>query len=75
MCLGTVGKIVKISGDKKIAVFECLGVKMEASIDFLPNAKIGDYCMLHARVAIAIISEEEAIATEELFKELLDVKE
>ena len=71
MCIGTIGKIIEINGST--AVCECSGVKIEVSINFVPQIKVGDYCMIHAKTAIAIVDEDEAKQTEELFKELIDI--
>jgi hydrogenase expression/formation protein HypC len=37
-----------------------------------PEAKIGDYVLIHAGYAISIVDREEAEATLALFKELAD---
>jgi len=73
MCLGTVGKLVEIlAGDT--ARFEVLGVEVVAAINFVPTVKVGDFCMLHAGAAIAIVDETEEQIFKELFSELLEIE-
>lgn len=74
MCLAIPGKIEKI--DKalddvfRIGQINFEGVKKEASLRLLPEAKIGDYVMVHAGVAISIIDEKEAEKTMNVLKNL-----
>ena len=50
MCLAVPGKIVEINGNT--AVIDYGGVKREARIDFIPDAKVGDYVIVHTGFAI-----------------------
>lgn len=69
MCLAIPGKIESIN-DENIADINFDGVFRSASLDMLPNAKIGDYVLVHAGFAIEIVDEEEAQKTISLLKEL-----
>ena len=72
MCLGTIGQVLEILDDGN-AIFECFGAKITAAINFVPSVKIGDYCMIHAGAAIAVVDEEEAALSNQIFEELLAV--
>lgn len=68
MCLGIPGKIIKIEDNK--GIIEIGNVKREAFIHFVPEAKVGDYVLMHAGCAIQVLDEEEALKTLEILREL-----
>ena len=72
MCLGIPSKIVSINGD--MAVVSVGGTEYEASIQLLDEVKTGDYVLVHTGFAIQIISEEKAVETLKLFKEMNDTE-
>ncbi len=51
------------------------GVQRETSFMMLPEAKVGDYVILHAGFAIKRLSEEDALETLELIREMLKAGE
>ena len=57
MCLAFPAKVLKIEND--LATVERSGVKREASLMLLPEAKVGDYVLIHAGFAMQIIDEQE----------------
>lgn len=57
MCLAFPAKIVEIKDS--LATVERSGVKRDASLMLLPDAKIGDYVLIHAGFAIQVVDEEE----------------
>jgi hydrogenase expression/formation protein HypC len=69
MCLGVVGRIDEINGETATA--EILGVRRDISIVLVPEAKIGDYVMIHAGFAINLMDEKDARETEEMIIEVL----
>jgi hydrogenase expression/formation protein HypC len=73
MCLGIPVQIKEIKGDSGIV--ELSGVQREASLILVPQAKVGDWVILHAGFAIQILDEAEAKETLRLLEELaqLDV--
>ena len=72
MCLSIPSKVVKIYKEKATAVVDTMGVQREVGIDFIENeVKIGDYVLIHIGFAMNIISEEEALASIETYKEIL----
>ena len=70
MCLAVPGKIVEITGDDPIlrnAKVSFGGILKEASLAYVPEAKVGDYVLVHVGFAISRIDEDEA---QEVFKYL-----
>ena len=57
MCLAFPAKIISIKDS--LATVEKSGVKRDASLMLLPNAKVGDFVLIHAGFAMQIIDEEE----------------
>jgi hydrogenase expression/formation protein HypC len=72
MCLGVPGKIIDIytSGTLLMCKVDFGGVVREACIETLPEAKIGDYTIIHAGFALSLLSEEEANSTLDALREL-----
>ena len=69
MCLGVVGRIEEIHGETASA--EILGVRRDISVVLVPEAKIGDYVMIHAGFAINLMDEKDARETEQMIIEVL----
>ncbi|MEI6064168.1 MAG: HypC/HybG/HupF family hydrogenase formation chaperone [Pseudanabaena sp. ELA748] len=65
MCLAIPAKILSIQGQDlmRSGKVSFSGVIKEVNLAFLPEAEIGDYAIIHAGVAIAIIDPEEAEQT------------
>ena len=68
MCLAFPAKIVAIKDS--LATVEKSGVKRDASLMLLPDAKVGDCVLIHAGFAMQIIDEEE-LKERDKFLELL----
>ena len=77
MCLGVPGKIVEIypKENMKMCKIDFGGTTREACLDFIPEAKIGDYTIIHVGFAISLLSEEEAMETLALLREIADIDE
>ncbi len=73
MCLSVPARIVKIDG--QIADVSIGGATFKAGLQMVENARVGDYILLHAGFAIQKISEEDALVTIKLLKELDDIKD
>lgn len=71
MCLSVPVKITEIK-DSKNALGNLNGVTIEFSIELIKEAKIGKYAIVHAGVAIEILSEEDAIETINMINEMVD---
>jgi hydrogenase expression/formation protein HypC len=73
MCLAVPVKIVSIEGNE--ALTEISGVKRRVSIILTPEAKEGDYVLLHTGYALSVIDEAEALETLRLLEEIADASE
>lgn len=69
MCLAIPTLVKSIDG--QLAEVEVGGVSRKASIWLTPEAKVGDYVLLHAGYAISVIDEAEAKETLELLQEMV----
>jgi hydrogenase expression/formation protein HypC len=76
MCLGVPGKIIKIyeSGGLKMGSIDFGGVTREACLAYVPEANIGDYTIIHVGFALNVISEDEALETLDLLRQIADVQ-
>ena len=77
MCLGVPGQIVEIyeKGGLKMAKVDFGGVFREACLDYVPDALVGEYCLIHVGFAISVLSESEAVDTLDLLKQVIDFEE
>ena len=71
MCLAIPLKLIEIDG--KIAVGECMGMRRNLRVDFIPEPKIGDYVIVHAGFAIERLPEKQALEDIEAWEEIKDV--
>lgn len=67
MCLGVPMKITELNGREGKAELD--GVSRRVGLDLVPDAKLGDYVIVHAGYAIQILDEASAKETLELLKE------
>jgi len=72
MCLAIPARVKSIEGFE--AEVEIGGVSRKASIMLTPEAKVGDYVLLHTGYAINVIDEEEAEETLKLFEEIAEAE-
>ena len=66
MCLAVPGQIVAILGEDALtrtARVAFGGVVKAVALAFAPAAGVGDYVLVHAGVAIAVVDAEEAART------------
>ena len=70
MCLAIPMRITQISG--RAAVVELDGITRNIRVDLLDSAGLGDYVLVHAGVAIAVVDEAEALETLSLLRGLSD---
>ncbi len=74
MCLAIPGKIISLSTEanslERIARVDFSGISKEISLAYLPDAKLHDYVIVHAGLALSILDQAEAAATLAAFAEL-----
>ncbi len=71
MCLAVPAKIISIEND--MAQVTIYGVKKMASIQLVPEARVGDYILLHAGFAIEVLKEKEALETLEILEKIGEI--
>jgi hydrogenase expression/formation protein HypC len=78
MCLAVPGKIVSIEGDDPIlrdGKVNFGGVVKRVNLSLVPEAKIGDYVIVHVGFALSIVDEEEAKQVFEFLKTIGELSE
>ena len=67
MCLAVPLRIEKIDGSR--ATVELDGSRTQVSLAVVPEAKLGDWVLVHAGMAITVLDEQEARETYEILSE------
>jgi hydrogenase expression/formation protein HypC len=78
MCLAVPGRLLSIAGDDPLARTGKVsfgGILKEVSLACVPEAKVGDYVIVHAGLAISVLDEEEAARTLEYLQEIQEINE
>lgn len=72
MCLAIPGKVVEITAQLddtfRYASVSFGGIKKQVNLAMLPEARPGDYVLVHVGVAISIVDEQEAQKTFEYIR-------
>ena len=77
MCLAIPGKIVEFH-DKygvRMSKVDFGGVTREACMDYVPDARLGEYVLVHVGFAISKVDEEEARRTYRYLEEMGQLEE
>ncbi len=69
MCLALPARVVEMRADDQ-ALVDLGGVRKEVSLALVPQARVGDYVIVHVGFAIGMIDPEEARQTLALMNEL-----
>ncbi|MFI5338221.1 MAG: HypC/HybG/HupF family hydrogenase formation chaperone [Candidatus Methylomirabilales bacterium] len=78
MCLAVPGKLLSITGDDPLARTGKVsfgGILKEVNLTCVPEAKIGDYVIVHAGLAISVLDQEEAARTLEYLQQIQEINE
>lgn len=72
MCLGVPGKILATYERENLRMgkVDFGGVVKEICLSYVPEAKVGDYTIVHVGFALNIVDEAEALETLELLREI-----
>ncbi len=72
MCLSIPGRITEIHNDGALIMGKADfgGVLKEICLDYVPEAKVGQFVLIHVGFAISVLDEEEAQETLTLLREL-----
>lgn len=66
MCLALPARVIGLL-DGEQALVELGGVKKAVSVALVPEARVGDYVIVHVGHAIGLVDPEEAARTLEIF--------
>jgi hydrogenase expression/formation protein HypC len=72
MCLSVPAKVVEVRNN--VGRVEVGGTVREISMDLCPEARIGDYVLIHAGFATQQLDQEEAEETIQLLKQLVEIR-
>lgn len=79
MCLSIPGKLIEITAELdevfRIGTVDFEGIRKQVNLVMTPEAKVGDYVLVHVGAAISIIDEEEAKKTFDLLNKMGDLDE
>jgi hydrogenase expression/formation protein HypC len=76
MCLAIPGKIESISGDDPLSRMGKInfgGILKEACLAYVPEAKVGDYVIVHVGFALSRVDEAEANQVFEYLREMQEL--
>ena len=75
MCLSIPSKVVKIDKEMNMATVDTMGVQRQAALDLMEegDVKLGDYVLLHIGFVMNKIDEEDALASIDTYKEILEL--
>jgi hydrogenase expression/formation protein HypC len=73
MCLGIPARVLACEGDG-LARVDFGGVRRTVSVAFTPEAREGDWVLVHVGFALATIDDDEAQATLRLLGEAIDAE-
>ena len=79
MCLAIPGKLISVNNEEdeffRTGKVSFEGVTREVNLSFVPDAKVGDYILIHVGTAISVVDEEEAKKTFEYIKEIGELED
>ena len=72
MCLAIPGKVAEIQMKKGVRTGRVLfgGVARQACLDFVPEARVDDYVLVHVGFAISVVDKDEAERTYALLESM-----
>jgi hydrogenase expression/formation protein HypC len=78
MCLAIPGKIESVSGDDpltRMGRVNFSGIVKEVSLAYVPEAKVGDYVIVHVGFALSRVDEDEANQVFEYLRQMEELSE
>ncbi len=72
MCLALPGRIVALAGGPglRTGTVDFAGLIRDCCLAYVPEARVGDYVIVHVGFAMAVLDEEAALESLALFAEL-----
>lgn len=79
MCLAIPGKLTTITAQLdetfRFGKVSFGGIMKEVNLSLVPEAKVGDYVLVHVGVAISVVDEDEALKTFEYIRQIGELNE
>ena len=78
MCLAVPGRILEIVGDDPVlrtGKVDFAGIVKQVSLAFVPEARVGEFVLVHVGFAIEVLDESEANQLFEYLREMGDLAE
>ncbi len=78
MCLAVPGKILSIEGSDPLlrsGKVDFSGIVKQINLAYVPDAKVGDYVLVHVGFAINTIDESEALQVFEYLRQMGELAE
>ena len=77
MCLAIPGRVIEQFERQgmRMARVQFGGIVREACLEYVPDAQIGQYVLVHVGFAISVVDEEEARRTYELLEQMDQLSE
>jgi hydrogenase expression/formation protein HypC len=77
MCLAVPGKILSIAGADELRAGRVSfgGIVKEVNLACVPEAKIGDYVIVHVGFALSVVDEAEALITLDYLRQIGELQE
>ncbi len=75
MCLGVPGQVMRLEPNEigmTMGIVRFGGIRKEVCLAYTPEAKVGDYVLVHVGFALAVLDEERA---EEMLQALRELGE
>lgn len=74
MCLAVPGKIVTIVQEENLGLrrgkVDFGGIRKDICLDYTPEARVGDYVLVHVGFALSVVDEQEAQRVFEALRQL-----
>ncbi len=79
MCLAIPGKLTTITAQLdetfRFGKVSFGGIMKEVNLSMVPEARVGDYVLVHVGVAISVVDEDEALKTFEYIRQIGELNE
>ena len=78
MCLAVPGKVLEITDEEPLARrgrVDFSGIVKDVNLTLVPEARVGDYVMVHVGIAISVVDEAEARRVFEYLRQMDELEE
>jgi len=78
MCLAVPGQFISVSGEEPLLRMGRVrfgGIVKAASLAYVPEAKLGDYVLVHVGFALSVVDEQEAARVFEYLQQMDELDE